>query len=86
MIKRTAHSGDIRSSDIGKEVALNGWVHRLRDHGGVIFIDFRDRSGIVQITIDSSKHLGAHNVAEHVRSEYVLALKGKVIPLLDFSS
>ncbi len=79
MIKRTAHSGEIRSSDINKEVALNGWVHRRRDHGGVIFIDFRDRSGIVQVTINSSTHLQAHTVAEGVRSEFVLALRGKVI-------
>lgn len=79
MIKRTIKCGDIRSSDIGKEVALNGWVNRRRDHGGVIFIDLRDRSGIVQATFDSSKTAGSHHIAESIRSEYVIAVKGVVI-------
>ncbi|MDD5456910.1 MAG: aspartate--tRNA ligase [Candidatus Margulisbacteria bacterium] len=79
MIKRTAHCGQIRKSDINKEVALNGWVHRRRDHGGVIFIDLRDRSGIVQVTIDSSKSDFSHQLAESIRSEFVLALKGVVV-------
>ncbi|OGI12371.1 MAG: aspartate--tRNA ligase [Candidatus Margulisbacteria bacterium GWF2_35_9] len=79
MIKRTFKCGDIRKSDVGKEVALNGWVNRRRDHGGVIFIDLRDRSGMVQATIDTSKTAEAHQLAESIRSEYVVAVKGVVI-------
>ena len=83
MIKRTANSGDLRNSDLNKEVALNGWVHRRRDHGGVIFIDFRDRTGIIQINIDISRNPEVHKLAEDVRSEYVLAVKGTVIARSD---
>ncbi len=79
MLKRTINCGDIRRSDIGKEVILNGWVNRRRDHGGVIFIDLRDRTGVIQITFDSSKAGMSHQLAESIRSEYVLAVKGQVI-------
>ena len=83
MIKRTIKCGDLRKSDIGKEVALNGWVNRRRDHGGVIFIDLRDRSGLVQATFDSSKIAESHHVAEGLRSEFVIAVKGIVIARSD---
>lgn len=83
MLKRTVNCGELRKSDIGKEVILNGWVNRRRDHGGVIFIDIRDRSGIVQITFDSSKAGMSHQLAESIRSEYVLAVKGQVIARSD---
>ncbi len=80
MIKRSIPCGLIRASHIGQTVSLNGWVHRRRDHGAVIFIDLRDRSGIVQVTIDASRSSEAvHNLAETVRSEFVLGLKGTVI-------
>ncbi len=78
--KRTHYCGDLRASDIGREVILMGWALRRRDHGGLIFIDLRDREGIAQIVFDPEVNAGAHVVAESVRSEFVLAVKGKVIP------
>ncbi|MFA5494034.1 MAG: aspartate--tRNA ligase [Porticoccaceae bacterium] len=74
---RTGYCGDLRSSSVGEEVTLCGWVDRRRDHGGVIFVDLRDRQGIVQIVFDSD--CGEFfPVADRVRSEYVLQIKGVV--------
>ena len=78
--KRTHYCGDLRAGDIGKEVILMGWALRRRDHGGLIFIDLRDREGIAQIVFDPDVNAAGHTVAESVRSEFVLAVKGKVIP------
>jgi len=78
--KRTHYCGDLQASDIGKEVILMGWALRRRDHGGLIFIDLRDREGIAQIVFDPEVNGSAHAIAESVRSEFVLAVKGKVIP------
>lgn len=78
--KRTHYCGDIRGADIGKEVTLMGWALRRRDHGGLIFIDLRDREGIAQIVFDPEVNPAGHTVAESVRSEFVLAVRGKVIP------
>ncbi len=78
--KRTHYCGDLQAGDIGKEVILMGWALRRRDHGGLIFIDLRDREGIAQIVFDPEVNASAHAVAESVRSEFVLAVKGKVIP------
>ena len=74
---RTHYCGSIRSEHIDEEVTLCGWADRRRDHGGVIFIDLRDRSGIVQVVVDPDN---AENFtrADKVRSEYVLKIKGKV--------
>ncbi|MCD6350912.1 MAG: aspartate--tRNA ligase [Armatimonadetes bacterium] len=77
-MKRTLYCGDVREDHIGQQVVLNGWVHRRRDHGGVIFLDLRDRAGLVQVVFDPSEAAEAHALAEHVRSEYVLAVKGEV--------
>jgi aspartyl-tRNA synthetase len=79
MLKRTIYCGEITNNHIGQEIILNGWVNRRRDHGGVIFIDLRDRTGIIQITFEHSKAGLSHQVAESIRSEYVLAVKGTVI-------
>ncbi|HIJ96176.1 MAG TPA: aspartate--tRNA ligase [Desulfuromonadales bacterium] len=81
--KRTHYCGDLRAADIGNEVILMGWALRRRDHGGLIFIDLRDREGIAQIVFDPEVNAPAHAVAEAVRSEFVLAIRGTVIPRPD---
>lgn len=81
--KRTHYCGDLSAKDIGGEVILMGWALRRRDHGGLIFIDLRDREGIAQIVFDPEVNFDSHAVAESVRSEFVLAVKGKVIPRPD---
>ncbi len=78
--KRTHYCGDLTAGDIGSEGILMGWALRRRDHGGLIFIDLRDREGIAQVVFDPEVNSAAHAVAETVRSEFVLAIKGKVIP------
>lgn len=78
--KRTHYCGDLTAGDIGREVILMGWALRRRDHGGLIFIDLRDCEGIAQIVFDPEVNAQAHGMAETVRSEFVLAIKGKVIP------
>ncbi len=77
-LKRTSYCGELRTKDIGSEVILNGWAQRRRDHGGVIFIDLRDRAGIVQVVFDPQSSREAYEKADQVRAEYVLAVKGKV--------
>ncbi|MDQ5985711.1 MAG: Aspartate--tRNA ligase [Syntrophus sp. SKADARSKE-3] len=76
--KRTHYCGDVTAAEEGKEVILMGWVHRRRDHGGVIFIDLRDRTGLVQVVFNPEFNAEAHEEAHKIRSEYVLALVGKV--------
>ncbi|MHB8137634.1 MAG: aspartate--tRNA ligase [Smithellaceae bacterium] len=76
--KRTHYCGSLSESDKGKEVILMGWVHRRRDHGGVIFVDLRDREGIVQIVFNPEAGETVHGEAHKIRSEYVLAVKGNV--------
>ena len=76
--KRTHYCGDLRSSDAGKEVVLMGWVHRRRDHGGVIFVDLRDREGLAQVVFNPEVTPESHKKAHRIRSEFVLAVKGKV--------
>jgi aspartyl-tRNA synthetase len=78
MLKRTHNGGEIRSSNVGSTVIVNGWVHRRRDHGGLIFIDLRDRSGLVQ-AVFSSKDVELHLSASQLRAEYVVAIEGKVV-------
>jgi aspartyl-tRNA synthetase len=63
---------------VGQQVTLAGWVNRRRDQGGLIFIDLRDRWGIVQVVIDESSNPDAHRIADDARSEYVLQVKGAV--------
>ncbi len=74
---RTHRCGELNPTHIGQEVELCGWVHRRRDHGGVIFIDLRDREGIVQLVVDPSTP-EAFSRAEQVRSEYVIRVDGRV--------
>ncbi|HEY0721153.1 MAG TPA: aspartate--tRNA ligase [Gammaproteobacteria bacterium] len=74
---RSHYCGLINESHIDQEIELAGWVHRRRDHGGVIFIDLRDREGLVQVVFDPDRQEAFQN-AESVRSEYVLKVRGKV--------
>ena len=76
--KRTEYCGELRSGQVGEEVILMGWVSKRRDHGGLIFIDLRDRDGIAQVVFDPERCPEAHAKAESVRNEFVLALKGTV--------
>jgi len=78
MSRRSAYCGELRLKDEGKEVILMGWVNKRRDHGGLIFIDLRDRSGIIQVVLSPEVNEEAFHIGEKVRSEYVLAAKGKV--------
>ena len=80
---RTHTCGELRAADTDKEVTLCGWVHRRRDHGGVIFIDLRDRYGLTQIVFDPEESGEAHHIGETVRSEYVLKVTGHVRPRLE---
>lgn len=74
---RSHYCGDLRKEDDGKEVTLCGWVQRRRDHGGVIFLDVRDRTGIVQVVFDPDRQ-EAFKLADRMRSEYVIKLTGRV--------
>src|SRR6201991_3009477 len=74
---RSHYCGHVNRAAIGRTVTLAGWVHRRRDHGGVIFIDLRDREGIVQVVI-APENKKLFSIAETVRNEYVLQVKGKV--------
>ena len=75
---RSCGCGHVTENDCGNELTLAGWVNTRRDHGGLIFIDLRDRSGIVQIVMSPQYGEEAFHKAEDVRSEYVLAVKGVV--------
>lgn len=77
-MKRSHHCGDLRKADAGKTVTLCGWVSKRRDHGGIIFIDLRDRHGLVQVVIDPAHDSKDFHKAEGVRSEYVLQVTGLV--------
>ncbi|MCX8085070.1 MAG: aspartate--tRNA ligase [Calditerrivibrio sp.] len=76
--RRTHYCGELNATNIGENICAMGWVHRRRDHGGVIFIDLRDRTGILQVVLNPEISAEAHTIAEAVRSEYVIAVKGKV--------
>jgi aspartyl-tRNA synthetase len=78
-LKRTGYCGALRASDADKDVVLMGWVQRRRDLGQLIFIDLRDRAGIAQIVFNKELHPEAHKKAEELRSEYVVAVEGKVV-------
>jgi aspartyl-tRNA synthetase len=77
--KRTHHCAQLRKSDVGREVALAGWVDSNRDHGGLIFIDLRDREDITQLVFDPKVSIPVHAEAAGFRSEYVLLAKGIVV-------
>ncbi|MBC2703139.1 aspartate--tRNA ligase [Desulfobacula sp.] len=78
-LKRTHHCCQLRDTDINKDVVLMGWVQHRRDHGGVIFVDLRDKEGITQIVFNPEVSKKIHEKAQKLRNEYVLGVKGKVI-------
>jgi aspartyl-tRNA synthetase len=75
---RTHTLGELNKSNIGETVELSGWVHRRRDHGGIIFIDLRDRYGLTQIKFDPTKNQEVWDAADKIRSEWVINVKGAV--------
>ncbi len=77
-MNRSGYCNEIREGHIGQRVTLCGWVNRRRDHGGVIFIDLRDRTGLVQVVFSPERHPAVHQQAHELRSEYVVRLSGEV--------
>jgi len=78
--RRSNECGALRLSDVGREVVLMGWSQTNRDHGGVIFLDLRDRSGLVQCVFNPQETPDAHAIAQHIRAEFVVAVRGIVQP------
>lgn len=78
--RRTYNCGTLTASMIGEKVTLAGWVNRRRDHGGLIFIDLRDRFGLTQLVFNPDLNPKCHTLAETLRSEFVITIKGEVIP------
>ena len=74
---RTHYCGDVNAAAIGQEITVAGWVHRRRDHGGVIFIDLRDREGLLQVVFDPSAPV-VFAAGEKLRGEYVVSVRGTV--------
>jgi len=77
--KRSHYCGTLTAANVGADVVLMGWAHRRRDHGGLIFVDLRDREGLAQVVFDPARSVETHAKAEAIRSEFVVAVKGKVI-------
>lgn len=78
-LKRTYMCGELTVEYVGKSVVVMGWVNSRRDHGGLVFIDLRDRTGIVQIVFSEQVSKEAFEKVQSVRSEYVLAVEGEVV-------
>ena len=77
-LRRTAYCGEISLADVGREVTVMGWVNSRRDLGDLIFIDLRDRTGIIQVVSDAGRSLASYRAADRVRAEYVLGVTGAV--------
>lgn len=77
-LKRTHYCGDLTEAGLGQDVVLMGWVQRRRDHGGLVFIDLRDRTGLIQVVFNPQEDPETHERSHAVRSEYVLAVKGRI--------
>src|SRR3954463_3337545 len=75
---RTHSCGQLRASDVGKQVVLTGWVQGYRDFGGCVFIDLRDREGVTQLVFDPQFDKAAHEVARDLRSEWCIGITGEV--------
>ena len=79
-MRRTNHCNALGLDDVGAEVVLMGWVQRRRDHGGVIFVDLRDREGVTQVVFNPEVSPSVHEKAHALRNEYVIAVRGSVMP------
>ncbi|MBA3752025.1 aspartate--tRNA ligase [Candidatus Dependentiae bacterium] len=77
--ERTVGCGEVTQKNLDETIVLKGWVHKRRDHGNVIFIDIRDRTGLMQLVFSPAISVEAHKVADHLRSEFVIAVQGKVV-------
>src|SRR3990172_9076541 len=77
--ERTTGCGLVNEQFLGKNISVSGWVHRRRDHGGLIFIDLRDRSGLMQLVVNTENSKKVHEIAHKIRSEYVISVTGKVV-------
>ncbi|NQW16934.1 MAG: aspartate--tRNA ligase [Chloroflexi bacterium] len=80
---RDTECGEPRVSDVSKTITLAGWVNRRRDHGNLIFIDLRDRTGLIQVVFNPKTNEEAHRLAENLRSEWVVQIRGEVVKRLD---
>jgi len=78
-LKRTHYCGELRVKDEGRDAIVMGWVHRRRDLGNLLFLDVRDRTGLIQVVFNKETQAAAHAKAEQVRSEFVVAIEGKVV-------
>lgn len=78
MLKREFDCGRLRPEHVGGQVTVGGWVHRRRDHGGLVFVDLRDRYGITQVVFDPGSGPGAHGLAGDLRAEWVILVRGEV--------
>jgi aspartyl-tRNA synthetase len=77
-MKRSMMCGEVRADHVGQDLVLQGWVHTVRDHGGLIFTDLRDRAGLVQVIVDPASAPDAHRVASTLRDEFVVEVHGQV--------
>lgn len=80
LTNRTHYCTDLRQTNVGNQVKLTGWVNRRRDHGNLIFIDLRDRTGIIQLRFDRDSNEHSYQIAKKLRNEFVIAVEGTVIP------
>jgi aspartyl-tRNA synthetase len=75
---RTHYCAKLNENNIGQKVKLVGWVNSYRDHGGVIFIDLRDKTGLIQLVADPAESSASHKIADKVRDEYVVSITGLI--------
>src|SRR5207249_1418609 len=78
-LKRTHYCGHLRAKDANRDAVVLGWVAKRRDLGNLLFLDIRDRSGIVQVVFNKETQPEAHAKAEHARGEFVVGVEGKVV-------
>src|SRR5256886_17136958 len=77
-MKRSMMCGEARVEHVGQAVVLQGWVHTVRDHGGLIFVDLRDRAGLIQVIVNPATNAHAFEVASSLHDEYVVEVHGEV--------